>query len=376
MKGSLRRGRRGLATRLMTAQALVLLVAGVTAWLVAALIGPRIFHAHLDHEGELTRDNLARHAEEAYVSANAVTVSIALLAAVVTAFAVSVYLNRRIGRTVAAASDAASLLAAGSYRTRVPTPRLGPEFEELALAFNTMARRLEETETTRRRLIADVAHEMRTPLATMQGYLEALEDGVAQLDGETLAVLRAQTGRLTRLATDMAAVSKAEEGRIALARDRVAAADIARSAVTAAADSYASGGVRLALDVEEGLPPLRVDADRLAQVLGNLLENSLRHTPRGGAVVVTAEAGSGGQVELAVQDDGEGIAAEHLPHVFERLYRADGARDRQHGGSGIGLAIVKAIVEAHGGHVTASSEGEGTGTRVAVHLPIDDISST
>lgn len=375
MKGSLRRGRRGLAARLMTAQVLVLLVAAVTAWLVAALIGPRIFHAHLNHEGDLTLDNLARHAEEAYVSANAVTVSIALLAAVVTALAVSVYLNRRIGRTVAAASDAASRIAAGSYRTRVRTPRLGPEFEELALAFNTMARRLEETETTRRTLIADVAHEMRTPLATMQGYLEALEDGVAQPDGKTLAVLRAQTSRLTRLATDMAAVSRAEEGRIALSFDWVAPAGIARSAIAAAADAYAAGGVRLTMVVDDALPRVRADADRMAQVLGNLLENSLRHTPRGGAVVVTVQSRSGRLVELAVQDDGEGIAPEHLPHIFERLYRADAARDRGHAGSGIGLAIVKAIVEAHGGQVTASSAGQGTGARIAVHLPIDDTSA-
>lgn len=356
----------------MTAQVLVLLVAAVTAWLVAALVGPRVFHEHLDHRGDLTGDNLVRHAEEAYVSANVIAVSLALLAAVVTALAVSVYLNRRIGRTITATSDAAALLAAGSYRTRVEAPRLGPEFEQLAQAFNAMAGRLEGTETTRRRLIADVAHEMRTPLATLEGYLEAMEDGVVQLDSATLAVLRAQTARLTRLASDMAAVSKAEEGRIELSLRPVALLEVAQSAVTVASGAYASKGVSLTLDSDPPLSPLRADHERLAQVVGNLLENALRHTPPGGAVTVTARAEGPHQVELVVEDDGEGIAAEHLPHIFERLYRADEARDRQHGGSGIGLAIVKAIVEAHGGHVSAVSEGRGQGTRITVHLPIED----
>ena len=362
-------GHRGLAARLMTAQALVLLVAAVTAWLVAALIGPRVFHEHLGHQDDLSGDDLARHAEAAYVSANVIAVSVALLAAVVTALAVSVYLNRRIGRTIAAASDAAALLAAGSYRSRLEPPRLGVEFEQLADAFNTMAARLEGTESTRRRLIADVPHEMRTPLATLEGYLEALEDGVAQPDPPTLAVLRAQTARLTRLASDMAAVSQAEEGRIELSLESVAPADVARAAVRAVAEVYAGKGVGLTLDVDDALPRVRADAVRLSQVFGNLLENALRHTPRGGSVTVAARTGADGHVELIVADDGEGIPPEHLPYIFERLYRVDTARDRLHGGSGIGLAIVKAIVEAHGGHVTAVSGGPGTGTRVVVHLP-------
>ena len=343
----------------MTAQSLVLLVAAVTAWLVAALVGPRVFHQHLDHRGDLTGDNLVRHAEEAYISANVIAGSLALLAAVVTALAVSVYLNRRIGRTITAASDAAALLAAGSYRTRVEAPRLGPEFEQLAKAFNIMAIRLEGTETTRRRLIADVAHEMRTPLATLEGYIEALEDGVARPDSATLAVLRAQTARLTRLASDMSAVSKAEEGRIEPSVRPVAPVEVAQSAVTAAAEAYAAKSVSLTLEAAQVLPPLRADPERLAQVLGNLLENALRHTPPGGAVTVVVRAEGPQQVELVVADDGEGIAVEHLPHIFERFYRADAARDRQHGGSDIGLAIVKAIVEAHGGHVSAISEGRG-----------------
>ena len=224
---------------------------------------------------------------------------------------------------------------------------------------------------TRRRLIADAAHEMRTPVATLEAYLEALEDGVAQPDPATLAVLRAQTARLTRLAGDMAAVSKAEEGRLELSLRPVAPAELARTAVAAASTAYTAKRVSLTLDVEESLPPLRADTERLGQVLGNLLENALRHTPPGGEVTVTVQATSEHQAELAVSDDGEGIPAEHLPHIFERLYRADTARDRQHGGAGTGLAIVKAIVEAHGGRVSATSAGPGAGTRIAVHLPTE-----
>jgi signal transduction histidine kinase len=182
-------------------------------------------------------------------------------------------------------------------------------------------------------------------------------------------VLRAQTRRLERLAQDVSAVSRAEEHQLDLHPVRLPPGDLVTAAIAAAADRYAERGIALQQEMAGDLPLVRVDPDRLGQVLGNLLDNALRHTPRGGQVRVAARLTAGSMVELQVRDTGEGIPAQHLPHLFERFYRVDGARDRASGGSGIGLAIVKALVEAHDGRVRAGSEGPGRGATFSVLLP-------
>jgi two-component system sensor histidine kinase BaeS len=209
---------------------------------------------------------------------------------------------------------------------------------------------------------------MHTPVATLDAYLEGLEDGVATLDTDTADVLRTQTRRLAMLAEDLSAISRAEEGRLELHLSSTAPDALVSAATAASADRYAARGVDLNSMVPAGLPPVRVDADRIGQVLGNLLENALRHTPSGGTVTVSARP-AGRDVELLVSDTGEGIPIEHLPHVFERFYRVDAARDRTHGGSGIGLAIAKALVDAHGGQIGADSPGPGRGATFTVRLP-------
>ena len=249
----------------------------------------------------------------------------------------------------------------------MPPPAMGPEFDQLATAFNGMAERLEASERLRRRLLADIAHEVRTPVATLDAYLEGLEDGVTTLSPRTVEVLHAQVLRLTRLAEDLAAVTHAESGDLRLRTVSTAPAELVAAAVASARERYAAAGVDLTDEVAPGLPDVVVDRERIGQVLGNLLENALRHTPAGSSVQVAAGPTERGVV-LSVSDRGEGIAAEHLPHVFERFYRADDARDRGHGGSGVGLAITKALVEAHGGTITATSEGAGMGARFDVVL--------
>jgi two-component system, OmpR family, sensor histidine kinase BaeS len=207
-------------------------------------------------------------------------------------------------------------------------------------------------------------------VSTLDAYLEGLEDGVVSVDSPTLAMLRRQTGRLARLCDDMAAVSRAEEHQLDLHPCPAPPAQLVAAAVQAAADRFADRGVTLATDVDKGLPEILGDPDRVAQVLGNLLDNALRHTPIGGVVSVGAHViDEDTGVEFTVTDTGEGIPAEHLPHLFERFYRVDSARDRAHGGSGIGLAIVKALVEAHHGTVAASSSGIGGGATFAVRFP-------
>jgi signal transduction histidine kinase len=219
-------------------------------------------------------------------------------------------------------------------------------------------------------MLSDLAHEMRTPLATIDAHLEAVEDGVRDLDGSTLEVIGTSTARLRRLAEDIGAVSRAEEGGLTVDRVVVPAAEVARAVAAAAADRYDAQGVALVVDVAGEPPVVRIDPDRIGQVLGNLLDNALRHTPAGGTVTLTCRAHDGG-VEYAVSDTGSGIAAEHLDHLFDRFYRADTARDRLHGGSGIGLSIAKALVDAHGGSIGAESAGPGHGSTFRVLIPGD-----
>ncbi len=357
----------GIAARLMAAMALVMVAAALAAWLVAGAIGPGLFHRHMA-EAEGSPGTVVEHAESAFASASALTLAVALTAAVLTALIVSVVLARRIGAALGSLSGAAGEVAAGRFEVRLAQPRVGAEVDDLADAFNTMAARLHQDEQLRRRLMADVAHELRTPVATISAYVDALEDGVQELTPTTIDVLRTQASRLTRLAADLAAVTKAESGALELNVQTVAPADLVATAISAATVPAEQAGVDLVVQTETALPQIRVDRDRFAQVLGNLLDNAIRHTPTGGHITVHAQASASG-VRFTVTDTGEGIGPEHLPHVFERFYRVDTARDRSHGGSGIGLAIVKALVTAHGGTVVAHSDGLGHGSSFVVDLP-------
>jgi signal transduction histidine kinase len=359
----------GLGARLLAVLAVLLVVVGATAWAVADVVGPRMFHQHLFGNGQRSPEELVAHAEIAFRSAGTVALSVALAVAIVVALVVSIVIARRVGSSLLSLSVAARRVADGEFGTRVASPRMGREFDEFVGSFNLMASRLDASEALRKRLLSDVAHELRTPVATMTAYLEALEDGVAVLDPETVALLRAQGERLTRLSEDLSAVTRAESGEMTLALEPCGPSALLEAAHLAAKDAAAGLGVMLVVDAAPGLPAVEVDPGRMAQVLGNLVDNALRHARPGGEVRLGARA-VGADVELSISDDGEGIAAEHLPHVFERFYRVDTARDRVHGGSGIGLAITKALVEAHGGTVRAYSDGVGKGAQFVVTLPV------
>jgi signal transduction histidine kinase len=358
----------GLATRVWAALVLVVLAGDLTAWLVGSLIAPAIFADHMHRAGASVRTAATAHAEEAFQAASGISLTAALLASLAVCLGVSLYLTRRLVRSLQPVVAAAAEVAAGRYEVRLGRPGLGGELNELADAFNEMAGQLDRVEETRRRMLADLAHEMRTPVATLGAYLEAIEDGVAPLGSETITVMQAQISRLSRLAEDVGALSRAEESRRSLQRELVDPAALVGTVCAAVADRYVARGVRLDTRLDTGLPKIRVDPDRAGQVLGNLLDNALRYTAAGGRVLVSAE-GRADVVRLSVADDGQGIAPQHLPHVFERFYRADAARDRAHGGSGIGLAIVKALVEAHDGRVAVLSEGQGRGATFTVDLP-------
>lgn len=351
----------------MIAQGLVLVAMALTTWIVSSAVAPSIFHDHLRRAGLAHSGAESDHVEEAFWSALLVGLTVSLLIAVAAALAVSAYFSRRVQRSVAAVTTVAGEIGGGRHSARVTDPGLGEEFTTLSVAVNALAARLESSEIARRRMLSDLAHEMRTPLATIDAHLEAVEDGVRAFDRSTLEVIGASTARLRRLAEDIGAVSRAEEGRLTIDRRTVSATEIARVAAAAALDRYEAR--RVALRVEtEGEPAVIADPDRIGQVLGNLLDNALRHTAPGGTVTVSCRAHDGG-VEYAVSDTGDGIAAEHVDHLFDRFYRADTARDRLHGGSGIGLSIAKALVEAHGGSIGARSAGPGRGATFWVRIP-------
>jgi two-component system, OmpR family, sensor histidine kinase BaeS len=362
------RSRSGFGSRLLIGQTLVVVAGALTTWVVASAVGPGIFHDHLDRAGVGHTSAEAQHVEEAFASALLLSLSVALLAAVVAALVVSWYFSRRVQRSIVPVIDAASQIAAGRHDARVPDPGLGGDFATLTRTFNALAERLAAVETTRRRMLADLAHEMRTPLATIDAHLEAVEDGVRNLDHDTLAVLRDSTHRLRRLAEDIGAVSHAEEGGLNIHPRAVDPGALADAAADAARDRYTAKDVRLHTRLRTHEPVL-ADPDRIGQVLTNLLDNALRHTPPGGMVTLGCD-----QVERWIQytvsDTGDGIPAEHLDHVFDRFFRVDTARDRAHGGSGIGLSIAKALVEAHGGGISVDSGGPGRGTTFTVRLPV------
>ena len=358
----------GLAPRLLAAQALVLLAGAGTSWLVASAVGPGIFHDHLLQAGVAHTSTEAAHVEEAFGSALLVALSVALSASVLFALGVTAFFTRRVQRSTTAVAASAAKIAQGDYGARVPSPGLGAEFDQLATTINRLARRLEDVESTRRRLLADLAHEMRTPLAGIEAHLEAVEDGIRDMDTDTLEVLHSNAARLHRLAEDITAVSRAEEGGLDIRPVTAKVGALVQAAAASAHEAYAAKRVNLSVEVAADSTVV-VDPDRMAQVLGNLLENALRHTPPGGRVALTVDEPDRHWVEITVVDNGEGIDPEHLSHLFERFYRADPSRSRAHGGSGIGLTISRALVEAHGGGISVASPGRGHGASFTVRLP-------
>ncbi|GAB3442563.1 HAMP domain-containing sensor histidine kinase [Phycicoccus ginsengisoli] len=358
----------GLSTRLLLAQALLLVAGAGTAWLVASAIGPGIFHQHLVQAGGGHTSGELQHIERGFRDSLLVALGTGLLAAVAIALVVTAWFSRRLQRSTDAVAGSATRITDGHYDTRVPTVGLGQEFDHLAGTVNELATRLGDVERTRTRLLSDLAHEMRTPLASIEAHLEAIEDGVRAADPATMTVLRDNTRRLHRLADDISAVSRAEEGRLDVHPVATPAADLVHAAAAAAAEAYQGHSVTLRTEVSAS-GSVEVDADRMGQVLANLLDNALHHTPAGGVVSLLARPGARDTVELVVTDTGSGISASDLPHVFERFYRADPAR-RHHGGTGIGLTISRAIVDAHGGTLTASSDGAGRGATFTVRVPL------
>jgi len=295
------------------------------------------------------------------------TLLLVALAAGLGAVVLILGLSSRILAPVEALTAAARRMQAGDLSQRVEITSQD-EIGDLARAFNGMADGLARLEELRRQLVADVAHELRTPLTNVRGYLEALRDGVVEPERRVIDSLHEEAMLLSHLVDDLQDLSLAEAGQLRLERQPVALADVVDWAVGAFASRAAAGGVALQVHVPEDLPLVDVDRRRLDQVLRNLLENGLTHTPPDGKIRVAAHT-AGAWIEVSVRDTGAGIAPQDLPHVFERFYRADKSRSRATGGAGLGLAIARQLIEAHGGRIGVESK-IGHGTQFTFTLPV------
>ena len=251
-----------------------------------------------------------------------------------------------------------------SQRAEVAGPT---EIRHLAHSFNSMAAELEEAEDRRRSLTADIAHELRTPTSNIQGYMEAIKDGVFQATPETVDTIHEQSLLLSRLVDDLRLLAQVDGGELQLQRTQTRVEELVQSCADALRPRAEAKGVSLGVDVAETLPVLDLDATRIAQAVGNLLDNAVTHTPEGGSVTVSAHA-LADAVEVQVTDTGPGIAADDLQRVFDRFYRADPSRSRSTGGTGLGLTIARRLVEAHGGSIEAESV-VGQGSRFIIRLP-------
>lgn len=289
-----------------------------------------------------------------------------LLAAAI-ALVLTFVLSRRMSSPIGALAATARRLGRGDLSQRVQLRDRG-EVRELAQAFNSMAVDLERLEQLRRNLVADVAHELRTPLSNIQGYVEAIRDGVMKPDGATLDSLNEEAALLSRLVDELQELSLAEAGELKLVYQEEDVTELIRRAAVSWQPQVVAKGMSLSVDLPDKLPSVNIDWQRINQVLHNLLENAVAHTGKGGIITVAA-AERGDWVEISVSDTGEGIPAQDLPNIFERFYRVDRSRARATGGSGLGLTIAKRLVEAHGGKIEAQSK-LGRGSRFSFTIPV------
>ena len=351
---------RGIAGRIALAAIVSATVGLVILGVGVAVVGADVFTALMMEAGDS-----ADHAREVYDASVTAVVIVASVLAVIASVCLAIVLGRMLARPLSDVGAAARRIADGDYKARVP--RKGPEeLASLADSFNQMAASLERQESMRRDFIANAAHELRTPLTNLQGYLEALRDGVIVADRATYESLHEEADRLVRLSHSLDALAEGDAGTRPAHAIELDLAAAVRSALDLAAPSIERAGLMLNAEI----PPVllgQTDPDRLAQVLANLFSNAIRYTTAGGTITVRAERRPG-DLLVSIANTGDGIPPQDLDRVFERFYRVEKSRDRARGGAGIGLAIVKQLVESSGGRVGAESR-DGL-TRFWFSLPV------
>lgn len=370
--------RKRLGLKLFFSYLVVILVGILVLVTTTRLVIPTAFEHHMADMGPAMSEMMGGMMEQSvYGNFQAAVIEAlvwASLAATLAAVIVSWFVSRQVVTPIQGMMQASQRIAEGHYEERVQVPGNVQrdeldELAQLALRFNQMAAKLDQTETMRRQLIGDVAHELRTPLTVIRGTMEGLMDGVLPAESETYQQVHQEVDRLQRLVADLQELSRVESGAVPLNLQSIPVERLVETVTERLGRLFADKGVRLERDLPGHLPPVLGDEDRLIQVLMNIVGNALKYTPQGGLVFISARV-QDQMVTLAVKDNGLGISAEHLQHLFTRFYRVDKSRARASGGSGIGLTIAKSIVEAHGGRIWVESEGEGTGSTFLITLPI------
>jgi signal transduction histidine kinase len=277
-----------------------------------------------------------------------------------------ILLSRTLTRPIRELTAATRAVSEGNLSLEVPV-RSRDEMGELAGSFNRMSAELARSLNLRRQMTADIAHELRTPLSLILGHAEAVHDGVLPPTVENFEIIREEALRLERLVDDLRTLSLADAGELSLDREPVALQKLIQTIATRYRHLANQRDITLTLNLASSLPEIPLDAGRIIQVLTNILDNALRHTPNDGKIIISAKTVEG-NVEVSIQDSGPGAPESDLPHLFDRFYRADSARDRASGGSGLGLAIARSIIEAHQGNIWAEN-GTNGGLRIVIMLP-------
>ena len=305
-------------------------------------------------------------AEQAFLDRVNLALVVGAIGGTAAAVVLGVVLARSLTRPLSELTSGARAVAAGELDTQVPV-RSSDELGELAEAFNQMNADLATARDRRRQLTADIAHELRTPLSVILGHSEGIQEGVLEASEDNLAVIHDEALRLERLVEDLRILSLVESGELPLELGEYDPAALIEKSAASYRALAREKDIEFDVTAGDELPKIRIDIDRMGQVLGNLVSNALRHTPSGGSVNMIVHAHNSG-VEIQVKDSGPGIDPEDLPHVFERFYRGDKSRHRDGVGSGLGLAIAKSLVEAQGGSIHAESQ-LGLGTTILLQIP-------
>ena len=360
---------RHLGWKLFLSHLVVVIIGGAVLIATAQLHASTAMVRHIAHLDNAIGDNptLKEDMRDSFMVAVDEVILVAVSVAFLSALVLSSYVARRIVGPIQGMMRASQRIAAGEYHERIPVAG-NDELSELARAFNRMAATIEQTEQRRLELIGNVAHELRTPLSSIQVMIEGLVEGVLPADPATYLDFQREIKRLQRLVQDLQELSRVEAGQIMLSPEPQDLRVLVQSAADRLRPQFDDKAVTLGLDLADNVPPVPVDVDRMMQVLINLIGNALHYTPPGGHVAVLLDQ-LGDDVRIQIQDTGIGIPAEHLPHIFERFYRVDKSRSRAGGGSGIGLTIAKHLIEAHGGTITAASPGSDQGSTFTITIP-------
>lgn len=361
----------------------VIIIIVLTIVLVAAVefIMPNAFASHLQFMRTMVEgkggnlEDLDLNLYESFRSALYASLQFALPISLIAAIIISIFFSREFVKPIIELSVTSQKISKGKYDQRVVLPKELPitemdELKQLAISFNQMASKLEQTENLRKQLIGDVSHELRTPISLIKASMEGLIDGIVPKTEKTFYQVQVEADRLTKLVNDLQELSIIESKAYKLHKEKFNINTVISSVIENISPQFAQKNIQIIKNSQDPKITAFFDIDRIKQVLTNILANAYQYSEKGGTVNISTTA-KNNHVLVLISDTGKGIKNEDLPHIFTRFYRADKSRSRKSGGSGIGLTIAKQLVEAHDGKIWAESKGENQGTIISFTIPYD-----